>query len=356
MKRFRWIWVLPLVQLLLALVCHVYDPHEYRTRSHRDGVVGDITYTFQHSPAWSGRLSKGLNFPALVLAYPLRNETDAIYERNSAYTLIWIAPHDVAFFVAILLFWSWVGRMLDVRRAPNKGSDRSRPLRVTGPLCGVAFGLATATYADSLLAERWVPQRHIGALGIVWSAALCSYFAWRLIRAFDRSGDSTTGFVAVSVPTFLIAALWIGGPFGVTQALGEYLHPTTAKRMLVSEECSVDQSPPRTTMQIVNQYRRQHDLSLQQVFVCTSAALGAVSQDDPKFEALALDGMTQRSWLPLRVGWTYQYRRHFVVVVADHNNGKAVVREAILIQRRSDYLHQNWDRLLTSFTWPYPPS
>jgi hypothetical protein len=89
MKRMKWKWILPIVQFVLALACDLYEPHEYRL-----GLSGggSIEYVFQHSPASVGRISRAINFPALVLDYPLRNKDNPLYRHNSDYTLIWIAP------------------------------------------------------------------------------------------------------------------------------------------------------------------------------------------------------------------------------------------------------------------------
>jgi hypothetical protein len=104
MKQITWKWLLPIGLLILALVCHFYDTHEYRAGVYRDHAVNNLYYYGQHYPALVQRLSRGINFPALVLDYRLKDELEALYERNSDYTLISITPRDVGFFVAIVLF------------------------------------------------------------------------------------------------------------------------------------------------------------------------------------------------------------------------------------------------------------
>jgi hypothetical protein len=185
MIRSRWKWLLPIVQLVLALTCHFYDPYVYRVRARRDRAVNNTEYLFQHSPAWAERISQGINFPALVLAYPFRNESNAVYERNSVYTLIWISPGDIAFFVGILLFWYWLGLTLDERSGPSpKTIWPSRP-RMAGLVGGIAFGILTGVYAGQKIGGGLHPERQIGAFGIVWALALTAYFTWRFIRALS---------------------------------------------------------------------------------------------------------------------------------------------------------------------------
>jgi len=184
MKRVHWKWLLPLVQLTLALACHVYEPHEYRALAYRDRAVNNPEYTFQHSPALSGRISRGINFPALVLGYPLRNQDDAIYQHNSEYTLIWIAPKDLGFFGGILLFWYWVGRKLEEHLGRSSGRIWPRKARVAEAVGGVVFGLLTAAYAGQMIAEKWLPARQIGLYGVAWASALLIYFIWRFTREF----------------------------------------------------------------------------------------------------------------------------------------------------------------------------
>jgi hypothetical protein len=166
MKRANWKWLLPAAQLALALVCHVYAPHEYRVGARRDHASGNMEYFFQHSPALAARISHGINFPALVLDYPLRNADNAIYESNNEYTLIWIAPKDIGFFIGIVLFWHWVGRAMDGRRAGSRRDAWPHQAMIAGLACGAVFGLLTWAYADQMIATKWLPDRETGACGI----------------------------------------------------------------------------------------------------------------------------------------------------------------------------------------------
>src|SRR5689334_4459604 len=106
MKFTYWKYLLPTVQLFFALFCLVYGPHQYRQGVVRDNAWGtSLEYFSQHSPPPIERISKGINFPALALAYPLRGYTNAIYSHNGDYTLIWVSPSDIGFFVGIAIFW-----------------------------------------------------------------------------------------------------------------------------------------------------------------------------------------------------------------------------------------------------------
>lgn len=182
MRRVKWKWLLPIVQLALAVACHVYDPHLYRVIAERDGGGRNLEYFDQHFPALAGRVSQGLSFPALVLKYPIRNVEGVIFEHNSDYTFVRISTEDVGFFLGIVLFWFWVGMRLE------EGLGRSRKrvwpyrARVVGLGCGVLFSLLTGAYAVQMIGSKWRPERQIGMFGIVWAVALCLYFVWRLTR------------------------------------------------------------------------------------------------------------------------------------------------------------------------------
>lgn len=184
MKQSVWKWLLPIGLLIFALVCHVYDTHQYRAAAYRDRAVNNLEYFSQHSPALAGRVSRGINFPALVLRYPFKDETDALYKRNSEYTLIWISPSDIVFFAGIVLFWYWVGSVLDRSQTRGSGATWPRKARILGLACGFVFGIANGVYAAQLIATPWLPERQIGAFGIAWACALIAYFTWRFAREF----------------------------------------------------------------------------------------------------------------------------------------------------------------------------
>ena len=181
MKRVSWKWVLPIAQLALALGCFVCDTHEYRIKARLDGAVDNPWYSAQHYPAWPGRMLDGINFPALVSVYPLEHFLEPIiYERNTDYTLILVYPRDVCFFIAIVVFWGWVGWRVDghLRRPP--AGDWPGVARITGSWSGAVFGVLSGVYAVSLIARGWIPTEEIGACGLVWSFALTTYFARKL--------------------------------------------------------------------------------------------------------------------------------------------------------------------------------
>jgi hypothetical protein len=141
-----------------------------------------MEYTFQHLPALAERVSKGINFPALVLDYPFRQYDNAIYSRNSDYTLIWISPKEIGFFAGIAAFWYWLGRKLDQSQGRSPGTTWSRKVRIAGLTFGLVFGILTGAYAFQMIASKWYPERQIGVFGIVWSFTLTAYFAWRFTR------------------------------------------------------------------------------------------------------------------------------------------------------------------------------
>jgi len=352
MKRVAWKWLLPITQLILALACHVYEPHEFRVGLYRNRVVNNPSYSAQHSPALAGRISLGINFPALVLDYPLRNAYDpVIYQHNSEYTYIVIYPRDVGFFFGIVFFWCWVGWTLDRRKNMSSTTKGVRKASVAGLVCGVAFGALTAAYADQMIASSSLPQRQIGASGIAWACALVGYFAWRLMRQFTTAGNAARWSLAWNVVIVMTALLWIGGPFGATQSLGEFLRPSTVRMMPIQAPCTTGGSPPPSLIRIVDAQRNRYHLALQEVAVCTSVF---------DFTTDGVDFMKpfshlEERWQRLSAGCcSYQYRRHVVVVVGGVGKNGPVIIEAALIQSRWDYLRLNWNKIWSVWSWPYP--
>jgi hypothetical protein len=175
---------LPFGQLVLALACHIYEPHEYRVGARRDGAVNNPEYTLQHSPAPVGMISRGVNFPALVLAYPLRNAGQAIFERNGDYTLIWIGVNDLGFFIGIVFFWYGVARIQDRNAEKSLTAAWATKATTAGLVCGAIFGVLTGAYAIQMASTRWRPEREIGAFGVVWGLVLIAYFIRRLASDF----------------------------------------------------------------------------------------------------------------------------------------------------------------------------
>jgi hypothetical protein len=193
MKGLRWKWVLPGLQLTFAAFCLFYGPHQFRLRARRDGVAGDnnvLEYSAQNAPAPIERVSKAMNFPALVLAYPVKERDNAIYFHNSDYALVWISPKEIGFFIGIALFWYWVGTRFDRRmRGSGAAKPRSWSLSITELGCGLLFGILTGAYALRMLIEtgQFRPERQIAVCGIIWSAILIAYFTSRLTREWPQT-------------------------------------------------------------------------------------------------------------------------------------------------------------------------
>ena len=349
MKPMRWKWALPLVLLAFAFVCHIYEPHEYRVGLYRDRAFNNPSYYGQRHPAWVGRISKGINFPALVLAYPLRNEENAIFERNSSYTLIWISPSDIGFFVGVVLFWCWVGARLDRSKAQTRETSLPHVLRIGLLACGLVFGLFTAAFANQMLDTQFLPERQVGVFGVAWSCALVAYFGLSLGREFGARLTKTTAAV-VAVVVAILGLVWIGGPWGATQALGECLRPTAARVITLPAQCTENEKPPDELIQAVQSQAALQRLELQKVLVCRSNL--NLPQGDPRFVAVVIGRSNLTHWLPLQpAGHTFQFRRHFIAVTADER-GNLIV-EVALVQSRWDYLRQNWNKIRAAWFWPY---
>jgi hypothetical protein len=185
MRRIRWKWFLPVTQLVFAMAALIYGPFEFKNRLLQDGAAGDnnmLEYNGQHFPAPIERASKAINFPALVLAYPLRGyENQLLFYRNN-YTFVRVSPRDVGFFGGVVIFWYWVGWKMDQSQGRSPKITRSRRATIAGLMCGFVLGILTSACALQLLIQdwHWRPERQIGAFGIVWSVALVAYFTGQL--------------------------------------------------------------------------------------------------------------------------------------------------------------------------------
>jgi hypothetical protein len=188
MNSLKYALLLPFFQLTVAVTCHIYDAHVYRAGVLRDRAVDNMIYMDQHIPAWPGRVKQGVNFPAVVLAWPVDGGVP-FYDHNSDFTLVVVDRKDLAFFAGVVLLWGWIGRQIDERRSRIPKKPWPRKIGIAGTLCGLAFGALNAVYAVHLLRSQWRPERDIGVFGVFWSIALLAYFSWKLARC--RTHDPT---------------------------------------------------------------------------------------------------------------------------------------------------------------------
>ena len=156
----------------------------------------------------------------------------------------------------------------------------------------------------------------------------------------------------IVVSALVVAVLWIGGPIGAAQGLGDYLRPTTAKPMPIWGTCTTKEAPPPGMMQVVESERAFLHLTIEKLSVCRSAF--AVGQDDTDITRFA--GDSEGRWLPVAAGRFryFQYRRHFASAAAGNDGTGPIVVVADLVQSRWDYLRLNWNRLRPNWFWPYP--
>ena len=155
-------------------------------------------------------------------------------------------------------------------------------------------------------------------------------------------------FPGCAISILLFAVLWIGGPFGATQALGEYLRPVSVERTGLVTLCEEKETPPPDLMRIVEAQRSFYHLTIQQVAVCGGFGYnkGMIAS------SAASDFHRYGVWRPLEYGCcTFQFRRHFEVLVP--NEGGTVVVQAVLIQSRWDFLRLNWNKVHEYWFWPY---
>jgi len=156
------------------------------------------------------------------------------------------------------------------------------------------------------------------------------------------SRSARRGIWAMVVALFAIIVLWMSEPYGVTQALGDCVRPTTVTMMPLPEGCvQTSEVPPARLMQIVESQRAFYDLALQDVVVCRSPR--RFPQDESAFLELAFSEEVRKQWLPLYIGCcSYQFRRHITVVVAEVGERGSTIVVAALIQSRWRYLLSNW--------------
>jgi|HubBroStandDraft_2_1064218.scaffolds.fasta_scaffold00974_3 hypothetical protein len=135
-----------------------------------------------------------------------------------------------------------------------------------------------------------------------------------------------------------------GGSFVATQALLDAATPKVLKMMPLPKDCIVaDEPPPPGLMRMVEFQRGFYRLTLQKVVVCRTPR--QLPQSEPDFTNVAFGEETRRRWLPVYVGCcTYEFRRHFAVVVADVNDQGSLVVEAALVQNRWEYFKHNWNK------------
>jgi hypothetical protein len=258
-------WLLPICQLVLALACYLYEPYQYRARNH---YVTELDYFIQHYPPPIGRIYRGLNFPALLLSYP--------YERVLGPMMVSDTGKVVGFFLGVAIFWYWVGRRFDRGSLP-----RSLRARIAGLSAEALFAILTATLAGYLIATRAFPEKQIGLCRIAWACLLTTDVLWRLTREIGARKKLTWDLLPIAGP-IIFAFLWIGGPFGLTKALGDFPRPTRVEMNdSLPGGCGTDEAPPAALMRIVEAQKDAYHLDFQKIAVCHSygLTLGDMSAD-----------------------------------------------------------------------------
>ncbi len=354
MIRIRWRWCLPVAQVILALALHVYESREHRHGAYSAPLFG-LRYNPNFSPAPAGRLSLGINFPAVVLAYPFRNVYGTVFADDTEYTNIYIQVRDLYYFSGVAVFWWLVGLGLD-RRRQHSQRRWSRKARFAAKACGLGFGLLCLVFAQSMIRATYEPQRDIGLCGLVWSCGLIAFFTWQLVREAG-AGDTTRRVLRIAtIAMFGVAALWIGGPFGLTQALGEYLRPSTLMEPEDKDwHCSPSDTPPADLMRLVNEQVTSHHLTLQMVTVCRDERF-QILLPSPLIDCDFGQSMTFTTfWIRLKRGCNeYQFRRHFTTWIATRGEDGPYVARVTMIQSRWDFLRLNWNKGQRVWFWPYP--
>ena len=364
MKSVKWRWWLPIVLLILTVACQIYAGHQ-------DQVAKDRSF-HHHSifllPPFPDRLMRFVSFPALALAAPLGHLDFAFFHYYffhafESWGAVLITVEDIGFFVGVFFLWYAVGATLDRRLGWRRSAPSSRTARLALLAGGLGLAVLTALHGDHLLADPYRSYRQIGAGGLFWA---CILFAWVVPGLWREAGGGRRGKVLLRVATgclFLAAPLWVGGPFGLTQALGEYLRPRTVRMVqppILVRECSPGGKLPEGLMRQTEAVAASRHLTLQRVVTCESLFANARAPRDPANSARGQTLDCDVKFLePADNMWaktgcaTFQFRRHFVVGAMYYDGEREIAVEAAMIQSRWDYLRQNWNRRRDDWFWPY---
>jgi len=344
MRFIKWRWFLPAVLTALAVASHVYAPYQYNA-----GVRARAHFSW---PTPHTVVAQCLSFPSVILTYPLRRLTGDRFSHKSDLGIVRFGAEDWSFFAGVAFLWYWVGAVLDRRFGRDSWILRYPAVRIAGLSGGVVFGAVTAYYGDYQLSDLAVTQRMIGACGLAWACVLTGWFVRQLMRELGAAKRVIWVARAATAALFPAAALWIGGPLGATQALGEYLRPTAIQMPAFARSwlCSTGETPPAEVMKVVEAQREFYGLTLQRLAVCRGIGWFSHSGEMGCGDVEVGYWTARTSWSRPSAGCgVIQFRRHFGFLIAY----RGTVTYVALIQSRWDYLRLNWNRVLSAWSWPY---
>lgn len=193
MNRLRWRWVLPLVQVALAIAAFIYGPYEYRAGPH---PVGDDFMLRAYQQLWPPvveRVSIAINFPAYAAVVPVNfTHWSGELRYNYGRLSILFELQDVLFFCGVGVLWYWLGIKLD-RRLESEAHVRSpvpKSVAVARMIFGVVFALALGFLAFELLTSSMRPQMQVGPFGLIWSIALLFHFSRKFVATLRPASTS----------------------------------------------------------------------------------------------------------------------------------------------------------------------
>jgi hypothetical protein len=211
----RWKFLLPLVQLPLAMGLWLYIPvqlkmdllramhlpseHPYRLRTHAAPEAKEF-----FSPPACGRVLYVMNFPvdsvtrqviipfgrhiALWKGSPLPEweftlpvtDTEALEPRKIFYP---IHPDEIVFFGGLILLWYWVGSRIDEFLDRRRGVNRPRRKVFRIIELTVILSLVALSVFNSyrLIVYEYPHYRQVGIFGLIWPALLLAY-CWFAVR------------------------------------------------------------------------------------------------------------------------------------------------------------------------------
>ena len=204
MKRLRWRWILPLLQVAAAIAALLYAPIQYRSRSHVTEDDAGLRIWRATYPPPVLRVTYSISFPALAATIPFRflpswAIPDLEFFREKP--LIILTTDDFLFLAAVGVLWYWTGAKADRYFLGGQRMERSKAMGMSlawgGLLVAVGVGVVATKYA--MLPDAIKPYKQIGLSGIAWSVVLLVHFCWRLVGLY-RSRAISTGAAPTHCP------------------------------------------------------------------------------------------------------------------------------------------------------------
>lgn len=172
-------WILPLIQVSVAILLFIYGQHEFRVLSAGGELRLDLW------PPFADRVSTSINYPTEVLMGPIDNLR--VFNRPIYKLLLskdWsvaIDPRDIASFFCVGIFWYFIGWEADWwLKGGQKAQRKGFKHLISASTCGLILGICCLPIAMTMM-KGTALDRQMGRSGVIWSLSLVTYFAGRLL-------------------------------------------------------------------------------------------------------------------------------------------------------------------------------